>query len=492
MPKLLKDHLYHYGSSKRASKFFIPDSFDKLRSGYMLADAEMASILSQLPIAAEKLKGYDAQISQLTIVPNELKLERKNLLLFVIHGRALTSPIRRIPAEILTIIFEWCLELNLADYSYDEADFSFVDDFTEPETLQISILVAVCSVWRNLAIATRKFWLKLAVNTGSCTEATARFVDLHAERSKGLPLSLRVHNSRPSKAADLHSWHCTGWRCHLNGEGGQCNIPPPDPCHQICDDLLQNILTYASRFSTLVIYVYKSASPFQGVPNGWSASFPELRKLQICIDLGIALEDDAEFPEYNMPKLDTLILDYVPIESHDFQIKLSFHQITSLEITNAFLENILRVTQYCPQLKHLDVSFRAMYMGQQTLATLQIRLYGEYNDPEACGQLFDSLTAPSLHSVSLTSTVWPCPGFISFISRSECVIQRLTLNEVDLAEWLLPDVISLLTRLRQLDWSDMLFGDMKDQNTYTDFLQLITNHLPRLTHINLDLSLRSY
>ncbi|KAJ7593948.1 hypothetical protein C8J56DRAFT_925608 [Mycena floridula] len=487
-------------SSKFISRDFgIQASLEKLRSGHFIADSEKESILFQLPIADDELSRYEAQLFRLRSITEKLELERNNLFQSILHARALTSPIRRLPAEILTIIFEWCLEPSPEDYH--ESDFVFLNDFTEPENLQISVLTSVCSVWRDVALATRGFWSKIAVNAGSCTEATERLIDLHAERSKGLPLTLRIHNTHPSYEDE----HCGCCDPEVYGR-----YPPVDPIHEACNNVMQSLMNRASRFSSLIVHVYKSAFSFRGAREGWTVSFPELKRLEMRLDKHIILEEEEGFPEYDMPKLQHLVLEHVPIDSYIFSIKLPFQQITSLEVANTFLENIIRVLQYCPQLQHLRAKFQhiwdgnlktdnneicpfpTIYITHKLLQTVHITVFAQH-DPYACPLLFSTLTLPSLHSLSLTGIIWPCPAFNSFISRSDSAIQKLSLNQIDLAEWLLPETLNLLPRLSHLVWSDIeCFGDMKDQSAYNDFLELIPNELPRLTHIDLSLSLHSY
>ncbi|KAJ7596356.1 hypothetical protein C8J56DRAFT_849783 [Mycena floridula] len=519
MSKSLVTELCDGCSTKFVSREFIfPNSLETLRSGRFLTDVEAKSIRFQLPIAADELSRYDTRITQLRFTIDKLELERDNLHGSIKHGRALIAPIRRLPTEILTNIFEWCLEPNPDDCH--ESDFPFANDFTEPETLQISILTAVCTVWRDVAIATGRFWSKLAVNTGSCTEGTARLVGLHGRRSNGLPLSLRIHHMRPSSSNDDHricfspprGGMLMPQRCCFEGfEDQRCRFAPTDPCFPACDRVMEILLVPASRISSLVIYIYNSGLPIFNYNNpiDWDGSFPTLEALEIRMDAHISTFDEGWSPAYSMPKLHTLTLEYVPINSerpeYIMSMGIPFQQITTLDMTNIFFENIIRTIQCCPQLQHLQVAFQFIrediwprtpypkqFIPHRLLETLHITIL-QRPDPDAYPLFLKALTLPCLHSISLTGMVWPCPAFNSLVERSNCSIQKLSLHQIDLAEWSLSETLSLFPNLSRLHWSDPYLGDIKDQTAFNDFLRLISdNMLPRLTIIDLDLNLLSY
>ncbi|KAJ7593803.1 hypothetical protein C8J56DRAFT_925239 [Mycena floridula] len=520
-----------YGSSFISREFSIPNSLEKLRSGHILTDFETTSILFQLPTAAAELGRYDAQISQLRLVLHNLGLERDNLSQAIIHNRALTSPIRRIPAEILTIIFEWCLQPNLRDHDEN----TFVNDFTEPAKLQISILTGVCAFWRDIAVTTRGLWSNISVNLGSCTKATARLMKLHKQRSRKIPLTLTIHDLRQSSSRTVFEdpydsyddFYDSGFECRecdgcmgCGSHSQTCKLNRPiDPSHKALEQVKKNLVKLAPRFTRMVVYGFRWAFPFGNVDRGEckNMNFANLESVEIRLDrwvkpnwLDIPLEYEYWPPKHEMPKLHSLTLENVPIDSGLFNLsQIPYDQLTSLHIQNQFLDNIIRIAQHCPRLEHLTVEFQYMWdekenkydsfpdgfldeaIIQDQLRSLQITV-PDRHDPETVALLFSSLTTPSLQSVNLTGIAWPCPAFKSFIDRSGCSIEHLCLNQVDLADWALPKTISLMPRLTKLEWKDPFFGDMKDQAVYNRFLQLISKKLPELTHINLVLSLRSY
>ncbi|KAJ7590524.1 hypothetical protein C8J56DRAFT_1046788 [Mycena floridula] len=497
--------------------FSIPNSLDKLRSGHSLTDLEAVSILFQLPIAAAELGRYDAHIAHLRLLIGNLELERDNLSTAIIHNRALTSPIRRIPVEILTIIFEWSLEPD--PKAHHETDLIFLNDFTEPETLQISILTGVCAFWRNIAVNNRQLWSNIGVNLGSCTESTARLINLHRQRSRKLPLSLTIRDLHSSSSREINNPYdldrcfcCYDPRCAAcdmcrlcGNHSPTCKLNRPiDPTHQMLKQVKESLVNLAPRFTTLVVYGFRWAFPFGNVSE--KMAFTSLESLELRLDPWVKPGDDGEMtfrPSHHMPKLHSVTLEHVPIDSPYFEFYLPFEQITSLQINNTFLENIIRVTQQCPKLEHLSVQFQYIwdenddkydelsddYIIHDELYSLQITV-PDRHDPEAVAFLFNSLTAPSLHSVNLTGIAWPCPAFNSLIDRSECSIEQLALHQIDLVDWLLADTINLMPNLTKLGWTDMFFADGKDQTAYNDFLQLIPNHLPDLTEIDFRLSLQ--
>ncbi|KAJ7593827.1 hypothetical protein C8J56DRAFT_925283 [Mycena floridula] len=489
-----------YGSSFISREFTILHSLEKLRSGHVLTDFKTTSILSQLPMAAAELGRYDVQISQLCL-PNPM----------------------------------------------DHDENSFLNDFTEPAKLQISILTGVCAFWRDIATTTRGLWSNISVNLGSCTKATARLMKLHRQRSRKTPLTLTIYNLRQSSSHNISkiaihlsafsifpldpynsyydfydSFECRECdRCMGCGSHSQtCKLSRPiDPSHKALEQFKKNLVKLAPRFTRVVVYGFTWAFPFGNVDR-WECknmNFANLESVEIRLDrwvkpnwLDIPSEYEYWPPKHEMPKLHSLTLENVPIDSDLFNLsQIPYDQLTSLHIQNQFLDNIIRITQHCPRLEHLTVEFQYMWdkkedkydsfldefldeaIIQDQLRSLQITV-PDRHDPETVAFLFSSLTTPSLQSVNLTGIAWPCPAFNSLIDRSGCSIEHLCLNQVDLADWALPKTISLMPRLTKLEWKDPFFGDMKDQAVYNRFLQLISKKLPKLTHINLTLSLHSY
>ncbi|KAJ7585284.1 hypothetical protein C8J56DRAFT_950283, partial [Mycena floridula] len=201
---------------------------------------------------------------------------------------ALTSPIQGLPPEVLTIIFGWCLRPNPSDYG--ESEFHYLNDFTAPEELQISILSAVCSVWRNIAIATPRFWSKIAVNMGDIghwisTEATLRLVDLHATRSQGHPLTLRLHNAHSFFKDDGHE------TCEM----GDCIYENDDECNP---EETRNLRSLASRLSTLVVHPDESCR-FIYMNIAEDLALPALKILEIRLHRNHdTFQQYTEFPKY--------------------------------------------------------------------------------------------------------------------------------------------------------------------------------------------------
>ncbi|KAF8174588.1 hypothetical protein BJ912DRAFT_989911 [Pholiota molesta] len=152
---------------------------DKLETNYIPSTTEIAEIKSYVSLVNDKVSDYDAPISR----------QREQLQETVTAHEALVSPLRRLPPEILQIIFVWCLSQNR----------NAVMHASEAPVL----LGRICSEWRRISLATPELWASLHivppnVNFSNPTSSTARFqrkrdlISMWLDRSGACPLSISL------------------------------------------------------------------------------------------------------------------------------------------------------------------------------------------------------------------------------------------------------------------------------------------------------------
>ncbi|KAJ7643753.1 hypothetical protein FB45DRAFT_1052643 [Roridomyces roridus] len=110
---------------------------DKLNTNFVPSDSEVAQMQALLQEPVAELARLDAIISQLAT-------QRASLQAVVDTHRALLSPIRRIPEDILREIFVSCLP---------EDHDAFIDVTEEP-----MLLGHICELWRRVAHSTPRLW----------------------------------------------------------------------------------------------------------------------------------------------------------------------------------------------------------------------------------------------------------------------------------------------------------------------------------------------
>ncbi|KAH6911001.1 hypothetical protein BKA70DRAFT_1398666 [Coprinopsis sp. MPI-PUGE-AT-0042] len=111
---------------------------DRLSTNYVPSDNETTAIQKLIEVVEPQIVSLDAEIEA-------MKQRRAVYASFVADHRALISPIRRMPPDILRNVFSYCVP-------YD----------TPERSMQISsaplLLTQICRHWRNLAIKTPTLW----------------------------------------------------------------------------------------------------------------------------------------------------------------------------------------------------------------------------------------------------------------------------------------------------------------------------------------------
>lgn len=132
---------------------------------------------------------YDARIAELEAALQEITKKRTELHNIGSAHEALVSPLRRVPPEILQLIFVWCLPQN----------HNSVMHASEAPVL----LGRVCSEWRQISLATPEVWASLHivppnVNFSNPGSSAARFqrkrelVKMWLARSGACPLNISL------------------------------------------------------------------------------------------------------------------------------------------------------------------------------------------------------------------------------------------------------------------------------------------------------------
>ncbi|THU96650.1 hypothetical protein K435DRAFT_664095, partial [Dendrothele bispora CBS 962.96] len=160
----------------------------QLRSSFV-GFRDQARINSLLQDAEKDLDDYDTEIARLETAISVLKHKRACLEGHIPKFRSLLSPIRRLPPELLSLIFLWRIRCN-----WRGSIFNFIERGTE---LPPVVLSQVCSGWRQLAWSTPFLWSDLQIMLGYPKYLYEEFVDLiqplihlYFERSSQVPLDL--------------------------------------------------------------------------------------------------------------------------------------------------------------------------------------------------------------------------------------------------------------------------------------------------------------
>ena len=164
-----------------------PHFSDKLYTNYIPNSKEISEIKQYVTKVNEELSAYDAHIAELETALQAMTSKRSQLSEIGTAYAALIAPFRRLPPEILQMIFVFCLPPNR----------NAVMHASEAPVL----LGRVCSEWRRISLATPEVWASLhivppTVNFSNPTSSTARFqrkrelIQMWLGRSGACPLSI--------------------------------------------------------------------------------------------------------------------------------------------------------------------------------------------------------------------------------------------------------------------------------------------------------------
>ncbi|KAJ7441730.1 hypothetical protein FB451DRAFT_1150497 [Mycena latifolia] len=121
----------------------------KLGTNYCPQDDELAQIQTLLIEPTLRLKRLDDEIAELQRALDKLAEERAGLSAFVKAHRALLSPVRRLPLDIIQEIFIACLPTHRnCVMSAEEAPV---------------LLGRICSSWRTISLSTPRLWCRLHI-----------------------------------------------------------------------------------------------------------------------------------------------------------------------------------------------------------------------------------------------------------------------------------------------------------------------------------------
>ncbi|KZP02992.1 hypothetical protein FIBSPDRAFT_685651, partial [Athelia psychrophila] len=108
-----------------------------LDSNLVLPSSQTDVIASSISSALRDVLQLDQDILRLENTLHELCRKRDEMHSFVMAHKALVSPIRRVPPEIITEVFLYSAEGNLESPIF---------------------LASICSRWRSIALSSPQFW----------------------------------------------------------------------------------------------------------------------------------------------------------------------------------------------------------------------------------------------------------------------------------------------------------------------------------------------
>ncbi|KAF7363767.1 hypothetical protein MSAN_01034500 [Mycena sanguinolenta] len=158
---------------------------DRLNTNYIPSDSEILQIRALLVDPVEEVARVDAQIAEIELALSQLKEKRALLQTHIDAHKALVSPMRLVPHDILQEIFLSCLpQQHNALIDYDEAPL---------------LLGRICRRWRSVAYSTPILWSSVHIppldylsTPPNVLLGLERLVAAWLERSASCPLSVSL------------------------------------------------------------------------------------------------------------------------------------------------------------------------------------------------------------------------------------------------------------------------------------------------------------
>ncbi|KAK6996992.1 hypothetical protein R3P38DRAFT_3069123 [Favolaschia claudopus] len=381
----------------------------KLGTNYCPTDAEVRNIEALLVRPTQLLQRLGDEISKLQTVLNKLVDERDALQAHVDAHKALISPVRRLPLDIIQEVFLACLPANRdCVMSASEAPL---------------LLGRICRSWRTISQSTPRLWASLHV-----VEPSRRAYDRN-------PISPFLERRATLRLAATRTWLDRSGQCPLSlslHSAPEYEDTPEDATEHSMQ-FVRMFVAFAPRwrdvvFTTPVSLVLEVLSHLETkMPLLQSVAFKYCRHriLSVPINCGsFAMLRGARISKLTMPG-SIFVPDRLPV---------AWHQLTELvvggptgEMQEGLTDSILRVISRCPGLRccKLVVSDLSIDIPPDTLAhvelpflhTLAIRCASSVT--AAVSVILNHLSVPELREFTLLGSSRESPSLATFFAGLE-------------------------------------------------------------------------
>ena len=414
-----------------------------LDTNYIPTDAEARQIQNLLSQPISSISRLDSEISRMQAIIKDMSLTRDKLRNYVVSHRALLSPVRRLPPEVVAEIFVHCLPTNHnALMSIGEAPL---------------LLGRICRTWRDISISMPQLWCSLHVVIPLCVIRDPLIEDPSIEdtscqsmknwfaRSGNLPLSISVMD-------------CS-WPRSSN------NFDPPKPKKH---PLIETLVQLSHRWKSLGLNVSSlSLKPMlaltaDDVPLLESIKTEERRAKE-------SLWSQCTFLRTARRLNNVSIRNVRRVSSLPFA--LPWAQLTRLSLKNwssnsesCSVSELLDILRQCSKLESCTSNICAdpsnpPNLSPVVLPVLQhLRIFAfESDDNRMLARFFDLLIMPELCELQVSvkpttpsSREEPHLHFLSVLTRRSYPLEKLSLGLLAISEDELIEFLQVLPSLRVL------------------------------------------
>lgn len=361
-------------------------------------------------------------------------------------------PFRKLPNELICSIFESTCTDNLLQESnkFPSSDFTELSSpvITYTPALAIS---TVCAQWRSLALALPRLWSQLTLEIASQRARRSYYVP------SGFILTLHLFLDR-SADSPLR----IDYKTEKNVVEYQSNPVA-----------LNLLLQHSCRWQSFSYTGYYALSHCKGFyPR---LPFPILEHISLdSRSLSVDLDCFERAPNVRSVKADILYKDSC----------LPWNQLTSMDIRHILPVVSIDIHQ-CSNLTSLILrsSYAKSICGNISLDRLESLTFAfSTRDRDLLRRILDACTFSSLGELIITPSisdnlVWPVHAFDAFVSRSSCILTRLSISGVEISD------LDLLAAFRILPYLvQFAFSDVKHPRRLAKKSRPITSHFISCMH----------
>ncbi|KAH0834110.1 hypothetical protein J3R83DRAFT_11398 [Lanmaoa asiatica] len=379
---------------------------------------------AELTIFAEEIDRARAQVQRLEQQRDQAKGVVEEL-------EALVSPVRRMPTDIMTRVFEHCI--------WDQAT-----PRADPRMAPL-LLGQVCRSWRYLLFSLSCLWTTLQLDLPSGTKdwealVQSKSLSMHVwlSRSKALPISLFLNHSKGS----LVPWHAL---MHLDKE----------------------ILTLSCRLKDLALHF--SSRSLSCLLTFTQSPLPYLQHLELQNSNALPTnENPPSIVLHSAPNLKSLSLSWCSLDLRTFQIPWAQLQHLNLEYDassfwNPVHSDYLQTLACCPNLTTLCLGIGApiddvdpAHIKPVTLPHVHTFKSSIYIQTPYLRHFFDALRMPQLRHFDIKNVSLALGSFtgqtecLPFLARCSDTLESVCFNRVDITDSAMLSCLAQLHRLKML------------------------------------------
>ncbi|KAJ6588516.1 hypothetical protein B0H19DRAFT_1057684 [Mycena capillaripes] len=309
------------------------------------------------------------EMLRLRRIIRHLQLKSREISQYLSAKRCLVSPIRRLPPELLEIVFSFAIIPDQCNTS----------SIAATETAVGAVRLAhVCSYWRTIALSTRRLWSTILLRQPqSNPQFSIDQLDLYSSHAKSTPLTIRCYKWPAKRLLTSliqisHRWH-------------DINLTIPNHVFEDLDVVRQKIPLLKS------LCIHNAQWRDGAQTNNAFQDAPQLRRVILTVTSG---------------------------HIWPFSFILPYEQITSLTLNPISLSVFSECIRNCPKLLY----FNAMIYPRpgevvQQMAKLRSPLHKLVLQGTGCQEVIVAHRFPRLLSLSIQLTALH-PDFCAFLARS--------------------------------------------------------------------------